>query len=103
MDRYTKRSAAQFAVALDFATFPITASETLLQSGDVGDIGVRVTGRDGQDVTDSAVFGAPWITGTQVRWVFRAGLPAGWYDVIVQAPTSDGELLVARKVLEVLP
>lgn len=103
MRRFTKRASAQFAVAIDFSTYPITAGESLVTNGSLGSVGVLVTNQAADDVTAAAVAGAPWISGAQVRFVLKAGLPAGWYEVTAQAPTSDGEMLVDKQALEVLP
>lgn len=101
--RYTKRAAAQFAVGLDFSTFPVAAGETLAASNAVGSLAVTATDAAGADASAAVIDGAPWISGTQVRWRLKAGAPAGWYELVIAAPTSDGELLVDRQRLEVLP
>ncbi len=100
--RYTKRAAAQFAVGLDFSTFPIVPGETLVGSNALGSLAVTATDAAGADASAAVIDGAPWISGTQVRWLLKAGTPAGWYEIVIKAPTSDDELLVDRQRLEVL-
>lgn len=101
--RFIKRTGDYFLAAVDFSTWPINAGETVVASNTRGTLGVVVTDSAGNDVTATLIEGAPSIVGAAiVMFWLRAGTAVSAYEVLVRAPTSDGELLTELVTLEVL-
>ena len=101
--RFQKRPPDAIVVAVDFDTV-LNAGETVVASNARGSLGVAAADSTGADVSATLLEGAPWIVaGTQVAFWLKAGVVGPYYSVTVTAPTSDGELITERVLLEVLP
>lgn len=102
-DKFTKRPPDAIVVAVEFAG-ALNPGETVVTSNARGTVGVTAaTDSGGADVSATFLEGDPWIVaGTQVAFWLLGGAPRTLYWVSVTAPTSDGELITERVLLEVL-
>ncbi|NCU02231.1 hypothetical protein [Candidatus Macondimonas diazotrophica] len=101
--RKTPGSAMVAEVLFGGAAGVLRSGETLVASNGRGPLAVRVLDLAEQDVTGSLSEGSPWIVdGIAVAfWLLPSATDGQKFWVEVDAPTSDGELLVARAPLEV--
>lgn len=95
----TKLIGDQFWVDLDFSTWPMAVSETVVASNSRGTIGVVIKDRNGVDVSASMVEGVA-ASGQKVKWLLKGGA-VGPYIWTVTAPTSDDEILTQTGLLQV--
>lgn len=100
--RFQKRPADAIIVAVDFGRV-LNPGETVVASNARGSLGVAAADGAGANVSGTLLEGAPWIVaGTRVAFWLLAGMPGPFYEIVVTAPTSDGELITDRVLLEVL-
>ena len=100
--RFQKRPPDAIVVAVDFAK-DLNPGETVVASNSRGALARTIKDAAGVDVTGTLSEGSPGIVGTaQVAFWLLAGVVGQVYEIEIQAPTSDNELLTDVKMLEIL-
>lgn len=101
--RFQKRPPDALDLAIDFDT-RVRPGVTVVASNARGSLSVVATDSAGTDVSATLLEGAPWIeNGTQVAFWLVNGVEGPYYSIEASAPTSDGQLITERVLLEVLP